>query len=66
MPKETTKSYVRERRFNPSHCAHGSFRTKPVGERGTKIVLCCPTGHWARKSKRCKTAMKVQTILKPR
>jgi hypothetical protein len=66
MPRDVTKNFIRERRFSPSHCAHGSFRTKAVGEHGTKVVLCCPTTRWNRKKKLCKTSMKVQTVLKPK
>ena len=67
MPgRDVTKNYVRERRFSPQHCAPGSFRTKAVGDKGTKIVLCCPPHRWNRKTKACKTSMKIQTVLKPR
>jgi len=65
MPSEITKHFKRERRFHPQHCAHGSFRMKQVGDSGTRIVLCCPVGRWSRKG-RCKTSMRVQSILKPR
>lgn len=61
----TTKKYRRYRQFQPTECDPRSYRIKSVSSK-TKLVVCCPKGHWNPKTKRCEIGTKVQSILKKR
>lgn len=61
MPRELTRNFVRRRAGEKSQCARGSFRTVKKGKH--RIVVCCPKGKWSRRSKRCRTGMRAQSIL---
>jgi hypothetical protein len=57
------KTVCRERLMSPKMCAKGSFRTKRVGSKKAKVVVCCPRGKW--RKGRCSVGMKAQTLLRP-
>ena len=63
----TTKNYKRYRKISPKKCDPKSFRIKDVGRKGfTKIVVCCKKGDYDKKTKRCRTGLVTQSILKAR
>lgn len=57
--------YCHERVASPKRFDKKSFRTKPVGKRGHKIVTGCPKGKYSKRSGRCKTSIGLQAILHP-
>lgn len=68
MPgKDITKNYIRERQISPKKCAVGSFRIKNVPHRpDKKLVICCPKGHYNKKSRKCEVGTRVQSKLTKR
>lgn len=61
-------NYCRERAKPPSAFDKRSFRTISIGQRGKKLVVACPVGHWhprRRGKSKCDVGMQRQTTLHP-
>lgn len=68
MAKKSRSTYRRVRQADPRKFDRRSFRTKPSGKFGVKVVVGCPKGRWhpKAKGKQCDTAMRIQSILMPK
>lgn len=56
--------YVHFRLMDQKKFHKGSFRTKEIGEHGTKMIVGCPAGQWNGSS--CRVGMKAAAILVPK
>jgi hypothetical protein len=58
------KGWKKRRLMKKSACARGSFRY--VGKKGakTRVLICCPRGHYSKKADRCEVGTRAYEILR--
>lgn len=64
MPTDVTKHYRWKRERPVSSCSPASLRVIHSG-RGL-VRVCCPKGHYNRKTKRCRVGTRAQAIARKR
>lgn len=63
-PRSSHSQYIHHRLQPPGRFDPRSFRTKPIGRRGRKIITACPRGYYQRG--KCTTGTEAQAELIPR